>query len=180
MANTTPYAGASDQRLADLINQDNQTALQLGVDFTFGPPFPYTDTQGRNTQITLFPVPGKMWPGPVTVHYTRMPLTVLNDLPPGYVSPVTIPLMPFTLYDIMDQINEALGLNLSTDEVVNVLYQNEQPFYRLPIKNSSSLAWIDSDYEFEAVFPNEDIPLSSVVTTTMLSGLVYAGPVHAS
>jgi len=173
---TTPYAGLSDQRLTDLVNLDNTTTLRVGVDFTFGPPQPYSDGSGRNTQVTLYPKAGSIWSKPETIHYTRLSLQVLRELPSGWVNPVLITSAPFTLNDVLDSINTALGLNLTTDEIVNVQYDGVQPTYRLPINEEVSLGWIDSDYVFPAIFADIDIPLASAIQQTALSGLTYIQP----
>lgn len=176
MADTTPYVGLSPSRLTDLINEDNASNLQLGVDFTFGPPSPYSDAQGRNTQVTMTPVPGTNWPRPETIHYTRLALTILNDLPVGWVQPVAIPSVPFTLANLLDAINEALGINLGQDEIVNTVYTTPQSSYRLPINESISLAWIDSDYTFKASFAGGAIPLAEAIQNNVLNGLTYIQP----
>jgi hypothetical protein len=175
MDNTKPYAGASDQRLTALINQDNNSALQLGVDFTFGSPQPYSDSTGRNTEVILTPVPGRPYaPTPEPVHYVRLALTVLDDLPVGWVKPVSIRSVPFSIRGILANINAALGLDLIADEVVDATYSVEADQYPLAVNEAVSLAWIDSDFQFKAVFG--EVPLSSVVTNQELSGLNYVQP----
>jgi hypothetical protein len=73
-------------------------------------------------------------------------------------------------------INEALGLNLSVAEIVDTVYDNAQGSYRLPINNAVSLAWIDSEFSFKAIFPGGDIPLASAIVKSVLSGLTYLQP----
>lgn len=170
---TTPYAGSSAQRLTDLINADNDTTLQLGVDFTFGAPSAYSDSSERNTKVTMTPMPGTPWPKAETIHYTRLQLTVLDDLPVGWVKPVLIQNLPFTLSGLLDEINEALGLNLTPDEVVNTVYSTAQDTYRLPINNNASLGWIDSGYTFKAAYPGGAIPLVWAIKNPTLNGLTY-------
>jgi hypothetical protein len=172
----TPYAGASEDRLTALINQDNMSQLQLGVDFTFGLPSSYSDAQGRNTQVVITPVPGANYAGPETLHYVRLPLTVLEALPEGFIQTVQIPALPFRLSDLLDSINTALGLNLAADEIVDQQFVYPQTSYPLPINQSLSLAWIDSDYEFPANVENPVIQLDSVITQRVLSEMVYTGP----
>lgn len=176
MADTKPYAGVSPQRLTDLINSDNGSSLQLGVDFTFGPPSEYSDKMGRNSKVTMIPVPGSKWTRNEVIHYTRMALTVLNDLPDGWVKAVEIPSVPFTLSGMLDAINEALGLNLTVDEIVDTTYELPSSAYRLPINNAVSLAWIDSDFTFKAVYTGGDIPLDIAIKNSVLNGLTYLQP----
>lgn len=173
---TTPYAGSSAQRLVALINQDNASNLQLGVDFTFGLPLPYSDAKGRNTQVSLIPSATSKWRSPETIHYTRLSLRVLRELPSGWIQPVLIANAPFSLQDVLDSINSALGINLDIEEIVNVQYDALQATYRLPINEQVSLAWIDSDFVFPAVFANVDIPLDTAIAQKALSGLTYVQP----
>lgn len=173
MADTPPYIGLSPQRLTDLINNDNNSRLRLGVDFTFGVPGPYSDTQGRNTAVTLSPGEGTPYPAAQDAHYTRLPLTVLDELPEGWVQPVFIDSLPFKLSLLLGQINQALGVNLTSGEIVDVTYNSLQLSYRLPINEGVSLGWVDSEFEFEAEFPGGGIPLDRVISVTTLNGLVW-------
>jgi len=62
------------------------------------------------------------------------------------------------------------------DDVVDTVYDNAQGSYRLPINNAVSLAWIDSEFSFKAIFPGGDIPLASAIVKSVLSGLTYLQP----
>lgn len=159
----TPYIGFSPQRLSDLINVDNHSALLLGTDYTNSPPQPYYDAAGRNTRMVLTPTDANHLP--VEIHYTRLPLTVLNDFMPGTIQPIPIPSLPFTLHGILDLINTNLGLNLSPDEVPDQTFTSMQESYPLRINQAVSLAWIDSDYHFPVVFP-----VSTVIPRTSMAG----------
>lgn len=143
-----PYLGLSPQRLTDLINHDNGTSYQLGVDFRFSAPQPYSDAAGRNTKLWLEPLDPLKY-SPTQVHYWRLPLTVLNSLPTGSLLPVTVPKAPFTTLQILDAINAALGLNLTADEIVNQTYTQDLDQYPLVINDAVSFAWINSDFQFK-------------------------------
>ena len=146
-----PYLGLSAQRLTDCLNSDNKTSFQLGVDFTFSAPSLYTDSSGRNTKVTMQPVDSTKYAS-TDIHYWRLPLTILNDLPQGNVNPVPIPQLPFSILGILDAINSALGLNLTPDEVQDQTFTTKLASYPLHINNGVSLAWIDSDFQFQAQF----------------------------
>lgn len=177
MATLRPYGGLSNDRLTAIINADNPgTAVQEGVDFTYGEPRAYADAQGRNTVVTLTPVSGTHYAQPEDVHYWRLPISVLSLLPVGFVQPVTIESLPFSIHASLDAINEALGVDLTPDEVVDVTYSEEQQTYTLTAIGSNSLAWYDSTFEFQIRLPGQDIPLSSVIVNRALSGLVYIQP----
>lgn len=175
----TPYAGTSAARLTAMMNSDNAgqsngsqvyTALQLGVDFTFGDPQAYTDSDGRNTEAPVI-VNRPDYQNTDMVQFTRLPLTVLNQLPPSYVDPVLISKVPFKLSDILPAINDALGLDLDVSEIRDQEYDTLQPQYLLPIDSTKSLAWIDSDFQF-----NAKVSLVGLITTTTLNGLYFLKP----
>lgn len=172
MADMRPYGGTSLARLAKMINDDNATNLIPGVDYTLGPPLAYTDTEGRNTQVLLTPLVETDVKVPQNVHFWRLDLAVLGELPSGYVQPVVIDTVPFTIHQILPQLNQALGLDLEASEVVNTRYTVPQAAYALQIRNESSLAWTGS-FGFQAQFPEPYIPLANVITETRLVGLEW-------
>jgi hypothetical protein len=146
-----PYVGLSPARLTDLINSDNSSSLVLGTDFTFAQPQAYSDSAGRNTKVKMVPVDPTKY-AVTEIHYWRLPLTVLNEIPAGS-TPVMIAQTPFSLHDILDQINGTLGLNLTPDEVIDQSFSAKQASYPIHINELVSLAWLDSDFQFQAQFP---------------------------
>lgn len=172
MADMRPYGGSSLARLAKMINDDNATQLIPGVDYTLGPPLAYTDTEGRNTQVVLTPLVATATKVAQNVHFWRLDLAVLGELPPGYIQPVVIDTVPFTIHQILPQLNQALGLDLTESEVVNTQYTVPQAAYTLQIRNENSLAWTGA-YGFQAQFPEPYIPLSDIITETRLIGLEW-------
>lgn len=169
-----PYGGSSITRLTALINKDNSSQIRYGIDFTFTLPESNTQKPGKDTKIFVLPKPSKLYyDKPIPIYYKRLTLTALDRLPEGMVNPVFIPSVPFTIHDILPQINEALGIDLLAKEVVNAEHVEVLPRYPLRIVEGMSVAWIDSDYEFPAVHDRTEIPLSSIITTTVMSGLTY-------
>lgn len=172
----TPYAGESDARLTAQMNSDNASQLVAGqpyaplrlhTDFEFGPPMAYSDTDGRNTEVAVN-ITRPEYQGTDYIQCTRQPLTILNALPQGYVDMVVLEKVPFKLSDILDKINSALGLNLVVSEIRDQLYSAVQPTYPLPIDATQSLAWIDSDFTFNAA-----MPLNLIVANTAMNGLFF-------
>ena len=150
MARTKPYQGTSHDRLTALINADNGASLHEGTNFTIGTPTVSSGPAGRNTAITFTPVNFHIYQ-PQTLRYKRLSLAVLSSLAVGEILPVTITAIPFTTHSILSVINEALGLNLTTDEVLNEQFTTVEQTYRIKIKdNVSSLAWIDSEFSYVA------------------------------
>jgi hypothetical protein len=150
MTSSKPYLGTSQDRLTALINAANGTNLVEGVDFTFGLPQATTGPRGENTKVVLTPCAGTLYKGPVTVYYNRLPITVLNDLPVGFVKPVLIDTFPFCMQNALGAIDDALGLVLLPEEVVNICYQTPQDHYPLTITDKS-LAWLPGTLTFFAV-----------------------------
>lgn len=170
----TPYSGTSLQRLIELLNRENAVSYVHGTDFTIGLPLGYTDSEGRNTRVLLtVKKPGKLTPQ--EVFYRRLNISVLNKLPAGYIKNVYVPKLPFTIHEILPNINEALGLDLTTSEVVNTSYSVRQSKYKLTIRETASLAWI-GNFDFPVTFVKELISLPSVVVNRHLSGFKYTPP----
>jgi hypothetical protein len=176
MPTITPYAGLSNNRLTAMINQDNGGNLQEGVDFTYGVPSTIEGNGGRNTTITLTPVPGSQYTAPQNVNYWRLGIDILGNLPEGSLDVVPVPTAPnFSIHSILGYINASLGLMLTPDEVENTVYTESQDTYTLTIL-PGSLAWAESSYDFAAAPGDGAVPLASVVIETALEGLDYVEP----
>lgn len=147
MPTIKPYKGLSNDRLTDLINSDNGTTLVEGVDFNYGPVTESAGTGGRNTAIELIPTDTTQYTSSV-VRYTRLPIHVMGLLPEGEVDSVEISELPFTIHQILPKINEALGLDLTPDEVLNTTHTQRHSVYPLTIL-PGSLAWLPSTYYFK-------------------------------
>lgn len=150
MARVKPYSGVSSTRLVNLINQNNLSNLNLGVDYTLGTPVPAAGPNGRNTSIVFAPTNFQVYQ-PQSIRYKRLSLAVLSNLPVDEILPVAITQVPFTIVGILPAINEALGLDLQASEVYNEQFTTVLPTYRLKIRdNNASLAWVDSEFYFTA------------------------------
>lgn len=169
-----PYQGSSEQRLVDLINSDNNTNLVLGVDYTFGELSEYSDAAGRNTQIVLLPLPPSGHKKEQTVFYRRLPIDVLADLPSEMVEAVPVNI-PFTIHEVLPEINNKLGLALTEEEVVDATYDTGHARYPLVI-SAGSKAWLGgSSYAFEVVIVSGDqIPIEEKIATRALNGLNWS------
>lgn len=145
MSRLTPYAGSSLARLCALLVSANNIDLDYGTDFVFRdmqtiPPGPL----GENTRIVFVPL---VWNGAFAeqeIKYTRLNLDVLNHLPSGSIQPVKLQTFPFRMGDVINEINEALGLNLTVDEIHDDQVQTTDLHYVLRINEDNSLAWIGS------------------------------------
>lgn len=147
MPDTKPYAGASNDRLTVLMNQDNGTNFVEGVDFTFGPVEAYNSAQNRNSRIKIIPTDTEKY-REVYVYYRRLPISILENLPEGFLDKVKITTYPFTIHGILADINAALGLDLKPEEVQDETFTEARTQYPLQIV-AGSLAWLPSVYNFK-------------------------------
>lgn len=175
MPTLTPYRGRSSARLTALINAANNKNIVEGVDFTYGTPVAISpDTMGRNTKVTLHPATGSHYKAPQDIFYTRLGIDALTRLPPDSVDAVLIWGIPFSVHQMLPNINFALGLDLLPEEVEDTVYNAEQPTYTLRLLNTS-LAWHDSVFQFRATTVPL-IPLASVVRDPNINALDYTRP----
>jgi hypothetical protein len=167
MANTLkPYEGSDRNRLTALINEVNATTLQEGVDFEFGKYILPSNVPGANTSVRLRSKLTNY--SDEVVHYRRLDIGVLALLPPDFLDTVLIDKLPFQIHEIIEDINTALGINLSTDEVVNTKFTDRRAKYPLNIRDGQSYAWLSSEYEFAVQFV---INLATAICNTNLDGL---------
>lgn len=168
MADTfRPYGGSSKQRLTDLINAANGKSLIEGIDFEYGDLKELTKHPKHNTQVHLISKnPGEV--ADVNISFNRLGIDILAHLPPEMLGEVLIDTFPFSVRDYIGRFNEALGLDLTADEVENYVYQNWRESYPLRIKKGASLAWLPSEISVRAKY---GILLSLVWPVTQLDGL---------
>lgn len=161
-----PYGGTSRQRLTDLINSANGSDLIEGIDFEYGDIEPYLDQEGLNTKVTLKSL--KLGKNDTDIHYARLGIDVLGHLPEDFIRSVWIDEFPFGIHAVLDRINEALGLDLVSEEVVDLRFDDLQEAYPLRIVPGKSYAWTESEYLFKIA---ETVDLATVLTVTNLDGL---------
>lgn len=156
MNRVKPYKGRSTHRLADLIKEANPKLKRENISFEFGSPVPVVGW--LNTELMVRPIvldtPNTCGCETVPalfekIRYRRLDLNVLNLLPACEIKPVENVSVPFNIHAILPQINEALGLDLTADEVVDRRYENAATHYKLEIRGDHNLAWAPSFYMFE-------------------------------
>lgn len=167
-----PYAGLSKTRLVDLLNSVNGSSKILGTDFNISGPLASTEFPGRNTKVSVTVLKDTKYVTPQDVFYTRLNLSVLGKLPKGFVKPVFIPNLPFTIHELLPEINEALGIDLITNEVSNVTYNTKMSTYRITIRETISHAWVGY-YEFNASFIEDLIELRCAIKNQIMEGFTY-------
>lgn len=150
-----PYKGTSKSRLLEMANNDNGTNHKDPEDVQFENVRQNSGPAGRNTAITAIPTDTSKQSQ--VLRYTRLPLSVLYDLSRDQLRPVKIESVPFKIHDILDEINDALGLDLLPEEVTNDEYTEIKGIYTLRIAGAtSSIAWTSSSYDFIADFQLPD------------------------
>lgn len=166
-----PYGGASKQRLTDLINVANDGSLIEGIDFEYGSVEELKNHPKHNTQVRL--IAKKPGFADVLIKYTRLGIDVLAHLPPELLGEVLIESFPFSVKQSIDRINDALGLNLTADEVENYIFSEMRETYPVRIKRGESYAWLPSEISVKAKY---SILLSLVWPNTQLAGLYPPKP----
>lgn len=149
MAIQNPYKGESVARLVALMNETNGTNYAIDTDFTISTLGPTTGSDFRNSQFLVTPTSSEF--EEQTLRFRRLSLSILNEVPQDTIRPVTIPQVPFSIHEILPEINDALGLDLTPDEVLDTEYTEFLGYYRLQIAGPrASFAWLESGYTFIA------------------------------
>lgn len=176
MQRPRPYGGTSLERLVTLLNNSNGTAYLSGHDFTLSAPSYFADPAGvntRNTKITVYP--DRTHNDRLQdqeLHYWRLPINVVGKLPRTALRAVYIDKIPFTTHEMLERINEALGLDLVPEEVTDDIHSIQQTHYTLNIDEAVSLAWL-GNYDFRARHPGEKIDLADALYEQSLSGFGF-------
>lgn len=169
------FSKAPDQIVLDLINYDNPSAnLTLSL-IDFGVAMLATgQTPPANSEIEITAKAGSGYSGSAVVQYNRLQIQdfiAARAIPGGVLE---LPVGDATRYaDLIDEINTALGVNLTVADYVDgdigvwAGTPNETKEITIPM-NASSKVFLGS---LTLTLKAEDIPLSSVITTTLLSGL---------
>jgi len=155
MPTLLPYKGLSRDRVVALANLKNNTNHQYGTDFTFGTLRAQSAGGFGNTVLQVLPGDTETYVQQ-SLEYTRLSLAVMFNLPDGEVLPVTIRKIPFSVHQVLDDINTALGLDLLPEEVEDSVYDKVQERYTLRIAGAlASVAWLSSSFDFPALFELE-------------------------
>lgn len=165
---------AHDQ-VFNMVARNNPDWAFKPADFSIG--VPQTVTTGtRNTSVVLTAATGGNYEGTDTVYYNRLQLA--KFFPGG----TTLDALPLVVIDklgdyasALSQLNTDFELLLSSDDVVlaKSVDQSGVPAYqeRVTVKaKPTSLAYLGT---FDILVKQRAIPLSEVITTTMMSGLDY-------
>lgn len=160
--------------IIDLINFDNGTSLPPDG-LTFGVPTVLSEGT-HNTTVVATAVADSYYEGSVTLTYNRIDL---NEVP-GIRSKQFVMGTAVNISDLIPQINEAYQLNLQLADFI------DGPLPTLPLSGSNPEVAFELIAGPESlIFHNRvtlsafrpNVALSSVITKTVLSGLVYRQPV---
>jgi hypothetical protein len=177
MAYTPDFTKAPAQILIDLINSANSASLVTALTpelVTFGAPVAQAGNANGDTNITMTAAAGSGYSGNVSLNYNRVPMSSI----PGAKSTVYTQGSATKISDLIPEINATYGINLTADDYEDAalpVFPN-QPHDSLPFTitaKSTSLVWEGS---LTLTLDNNDVPLTSVITTLNLPGLVYTAP----
>src|SRR5690606_23632964 len=81
----------------------------------------------------------------VDVVYSRLSIDVLAHLPPEMIGEIVVDSLPLSIRQSLDEINQALGLDLVPEEVEDLIFYDKRDAYPVRIKEDASLAWLPSE-----------------------------------
>lgn len=134
-----------------IANSENHTTWNEVTDFDFGNmEGGITGAAGRNTRIYIDA--HKQGYIDQWLYYKRIHPNTINDQFAGEEIPhILIPRDPFTTVQVLDKINEALNLNLTSDDVVNEAFMPGAFNYTITFK-PTSLAWLPGTYNLKVQY----------------------------
>lgn len=161
------YSLPAEQRLLNLINQDNGGAGITLEQVIFGTPEVTTEF-GRNTKIQVTGVPGSGLTGTRTFWYNRLNLDTLFAAVTEDDFVIRVD-NPTNTWDLLDTILSTWDVNVSQDDVMQASFSGTTA--TLTAK-ATSLAWIGSTSV--TVYPLIS-PLNTLITPPTLTGFNYQG-----
>ncbi|BAQ02687.1 hypothetical protein AVU38_gp159 [Ralstonia phage RSL2] len=143
-------------QLTSIANHDSAVNWQEMIDFDFGAMESVSVAPaGRNTRIYVYA--HKQGYVDQWLYYTRVSPSTINDqFAGGNIPTVLVPNDPFTVYSILDQINAALGLNLTADDIENTAFEPGLSEYPITFKKTS-LAWLPGTYTLKVTYDTPTI-----------------------
>ncbi len=174
MATNRDFTKPDLQILLDQINEDNTSSLTTSL-VTFGAVA--VDGGGiRNSNITATSTIGSGYSGNVAFKYDRVDLATI----PGARSTTFQAGDATHISDLIEEINTAYQLNLTVADFVDVVipaFPGDAPHETQQITLTASATSLIYRGALVLTVDANDIPLSSVITTTTLNGLYYVQPV---
>ena len=143
-------------QLTSIANHDSNVNWQEMIDFDFGAMETVSVAPaGRNTRVFVYA--HKQGYVDQWLYYTRVSPSTINDqFTDGNIPTVLVPNEPFTVYSILDEINAALGLNLTADDIVNTAFQPGLSEYPITFK-TTSLGWLPGTYTLKVTYDQPTI-----------------------
>lgn len=171
MPHVSDFTQAPKKIVLDLVNEANSTAFtEALVEVSLHAQQTVTE---RNSRILLTALPGSGYSGEQALEYDRLQISGFTDL--YYPGGMVIPLGDATsLVECIPEIEAGLGIKLTLDldyEDQEITpwsgIPNETKLIQVPIL-PTSLIYLG---ELEFILDGNDIPLDSVITLNILSGL---------
>jgi hypothetical protein len=165
------FTKAPNQILLDQINHDNNSALTLSL-IQFGIPTAATGTNPNpNTSISVTAQSGSGYSGSVVVNYNRVDLSTI----PGSRNTIYSLGNAVNISDLVPEVNTAYAINLTSVDFTDgplptfVGTANEEHSFQIAATADS----VPYQGVMTLTVKANDIPLSTVITTTSLTGLTY-------
>lgn len=174
MAFQLDFTKNPNQILLDQINNDNTSALTL-AQISYGLPTAATGpTPPADTTITVISADGSGFTGSVNINYNRVDLSTI----PGTRSTTFTLGDAVNVSDLIPEINTAYQINLTAsdyeDAVLPTFTGTPDEMHDFQVAaNADSVVY---EGTVTLTVQGNDIPLSSVITTQTLTGLVYVQP----
>lgn len=169
------YSLPPDEMVRDLINRANSPIIAFdSSNLIFGKASTVLGNPDANTQVSVRGVYAEDYVGKVALLYDRLDLAVLFQ---GNYRPEFTALGQSTLYRLLPEINQALGINLTQKDVQDVdlklLGEGDQVTLELRAK-PGSLAYLGFT---RVLFNRRQLLLTDVVTERAVAELNHADPV---
>lgn len=168
MPHVSDFTKPQKEIVVDLVNATNTSNIAANAILLSNPEFVEND----QVKVLIEPAPDSGYGGSVEVFYDRLDIQAFCDIvsPDGVVIPQG---EAVSLVDLLPQINAQLGTALISNDVVDVPIEGWDgtpgSFLDLYLDMAAhSLVYYGS---LKVTIDDNDIPLSSVITTTILNGL---------
>lgn len=148
MARIKPYRGKSKERLNALIRGSTVPSIPQDITLLIDDVVRKQQEENTNTEVDVRAVMLHGTSEPITLKYRRLNIGHLKHLPTGELVPFENISFPTTVHAILPIINEALGVNLQWQEVINDRIDSIPPNGLTIRVNEASHAWLQGSHLF--------------------------------
>ena len=146
---TMPYRQSSDARVTGLANTQNNTSWVLGIDFEFGEVESVSGPGNKNARIKINSLKDGYEDQWLYVH--RLPTSDIGNQPAENFEDIQHPGRDFTIHEILDEINAALKLSLTPEELEDTHFEADNENVYITITDQSK-CWQPGIYALSMSF----------------------------